>query len=75
MQKILINVTSITFAMKSEKILKKNNINCKIIKTPAKYSERGCSYSITINKLDLEPTRMLLDSNNIITSGFYLIEE
>lgn len=75
MQKILINVSSITFAMKSEKILKKNNINCKIIKTPAKFSARGCSYSITINKSDLESARLILSDNNITTTGFYLIEE
>ncbi len=75
MQKILINVMSITFAMKSEKLLKKYNIKCNIIKTPAKFSERGCSYSISINKSDLEAARSILNDNNIATSGFYLLEE
>lgn len=75
MQKILINVISITFAMKSEKILKKHNIKCNIIKTPAKFSGHGCSYSILINKSDLEASKSILSDNNITISGFYLLEE
>ena len=75
MQKVLINVISITFAMKSEKLLNKSNIKCEITKTPARYSPRGCSYSIIINKSDLEATTSILNSNNIVTSGYYLLEE
>ena len=75
MQKILINVMSITFAMKSEKLLNKYNIQCNIVKTPAKFSNHGCSYSILINKSDLEVARGILNDNNVSTSGFYLLEE
>lgn len=63
MQEIYFNVASITFAMKSEKILKANSINCKIIKTPSRFSSCGCGYSIVVNKSDADKAKSLLNQN------------
>lgn len=71
MQKIFINVASVTFAMKSEKILHLNKIDCLIVKTPSEFISRGCSYSVVINKKDLEQAKSLLKKHNIIINGIY----
>ena len=65
MPKILINVPSITYAIKSEKLLSKNKIKCTIIKTPSNYSPRGCSYSLVADKNNLDNISSILESNNI----------
>ncbi|MBE6788239.1 MAG: DUF3343 domain-containing protein [Ruminococcaceae bacterium] len=65
MQKIFINFPSVTFAMKSEKILGVNKINCSLIKTPSKFSGCGCGYSIVIDLKDLDTAKRLLYDNNI----------
>ncbi len=66
MQKIYINMPSVTFAMKSEKILRANHIYGLVVKTPSRFSSRGCSYSIVINSNQLEAAKNILDKNNII---------
>ncbi len=65
MQKIYINMPSITFAMKSEKILRANHIYGLVVKTPSQFSSRGCSYSIVINSNQLEAAKIILDKSNI----------
>ena len=65
MQKIYINVPSITFAMKSEKILRANHIYGLVVKTPSQFSSRGCSYSIIIDSNQLDAAKNILDKNNI----------
>lgn len=56
---------SITFAMKSEKILRANHIYGLVVKTPSQFSSRGCSYSIVINSNQLEAAKIILDKSNI----------
>ena len=57
---------SITFAMKSEKILRANHIYGLVVKTPSQFSNRGCSYSIVINSNQIEDAKSILYKNNII---------
>ena len=56
---------SITFAMKSEKILRANHIYGLVVKTPSQFSNRGCSYSIVIDSNQLDNARSILSKNNI----------
>ena len=65
MQKIYINMPSVTFAMKSEKILSANHIYGLVVKTPSQFSSCGCGYSIIINSNQLEAAKSILDKNNI----------
>ena len=65
MHKVYINMPSVTFAMKSEKILRKNHIYGLVVKTPSQFSSHGCSYSIIINSNQLESAKTILDKNNI----------
>ena len=39
---------SVTLAIKAREVLRKNGINSKVIKTPNKTSDKGCSYSLVI---------------------------
>ncbi len=65
MQKIYINVPSVTFAMKSEKILRANHIYGLVVKTPSQFSSCGCGYSVVINSNQLDAAKSILSNNNI----------
>ena len=66
MQKIYINMPSITFAMKSEKLLGRNNIYGLVVKTPSKFSGCGCGYSLIIDLKDLDSAKQILQKYNIV---------
>lgn len=66
MQKVYINFPSITFALKSDKLLRLNHINSSIVRTPTQFSSCGCSHSIIIDKSNLDAAKALLLSNKII---------
>lgn len=75
MQKIYFNFSSITFAMKSEKLLKLNHINCNVVKTPSQFSSCGCGYSVVINKKDLEMAKYIILNHNILLNDVKELEE
>ena len=66
MQKVYFNFPSITFALKSNKLLRLNHINSSIVRTPTQFSGCGCGHSIILNKADLETSKNLLLNNNIV---------
>ena len=66
MQKVYINFPSITFALKSDKLLRLNHINSSIVRTPTRFSGCGCGHSIIIDKSNLDAAKSLLSSNKII---------
>lgn len=63
MNKTLITMTSITYALKAKAFLNSQNIYCEIEKTP-KNIGTGCGYSIRI-KNDKNYIISLLDKNSI----------
>ena len=65
MQKNYFNFPSITFAMKSEKLLKSNGIKCSLVKTPSHYSACGCGYSVITDIADSEVAKKLILDHNI----------
>ncbi len=75
MQKIYFNFSSITFAMKSEKLLKLNHINCKVVKTPSQFSSCGCGYSVAVYKTDLEKAKKIILNHNILLNDIKELEE
>lgn len=66
MQKVYVNFPSITFALKADKLFRLNHINSNIVRTPTQFSSCGCSYSIIINKADLEAAKSILTKNNVV---------
>jgi len=65
MQKIYINMPSVTFAMKSEKLLRANQIDSIVVKTPSKFSSCGCGYSVIVDFNNLENAKQILYNHNI----------
>ncbi len=63
MEKALITMTSITYALKAKAFLNSKRIYCEIQKTP-KNVGTGCGYSLVI-KDNADEIAMLLDDNNI----------
>jgi len=75
MQKYILNFPSITFAMKSEKLLNTNGINCSIIRTPSDISSCGCGYSVLINLNDLDYAKAILNKNKVVISNVMVYQE
>ncbi|MCR5816590.1 MAG: DUF3343 domain-containing protein [Ruminococcus sp.] len=63
MQKGLIAMTSITYAMKAKRLLNDKGIYCEIVRTP-KNLGTGCGYSLSVNKDPKEIVR-ILEQNGI----------
>ena len=64
MKKNLILFNSMTSAMKSREVLKKQGIFSRIIKTPAEFRKRSCGYSLLVNK-DMERAVDIIKANKI----------
>ena len=75
MQKIYVNFPSITFALKSDKLLRLNNIHSNIVRTPTHFSSCGCGHSIIINKSDLEIVKTILNKNKIKINDIIVYED
>ncbi|MDO5125539.1 MAG: DUF3343 domain-containing protein [Ruminococcus sp.] len=69
MSKILIAMTSITYAMKAKALLNGKKIYCGIEKTPKNIGS-GCGYSIRI-KDDPDHVLQILDENNIPHKNYF----
>ena len=61
--------------MKSEKLLKANHINCKVVKTPSQFSSCGCGYSVITNKSDFEKAKSIIINHNIELNDISMLEE
>ena len=68
MQKSLIAVSSITYAMKAKKLLNNMGLYCEIQKTPKNLGS-GCGYSIRVRD-DINYIFSILDSANIAHKGY-----
>lgn len=75
MQKNYFNFPSVTFAMKSEKLLKSNGIDCSLVKTPSHYSSCGCGYSVITDISDLERAKKIILAHNIALNDVQYCEE
>lgn len=63
MQKSLIAVSSITYAMKAKKLLNNRGIYCEMQRTPKNLGS-GCGYSIRVRD-DIDYILSILDEENI----------
>ena len=68
MKKIIV-LTSVTYALKAQEILKDNGIYSKIERSKAVRSVRGCGYGIVFDKQMEDKVYSLLSENSIPTVG------
>ncbi len=73
MQKSLIAVSSITYAMKAKKLLNNMGLYCEIQKTPKNLGS-GCGYSIRVRD-DLRYIFSILDAENIAHKAYQKLPE
>lgn len=73
MQKVYINFPSITFALKSNKLLRLNHINSSVVRTPTQFSGCGCGHSIIIDESDLDTAKALLSNNSIVFNDIIVL--
>lgn len=65
MGKVTINLTSVTYATKAQRILERMGIFATIGKTRRNKEGLGCGYSLFINASDLNRALQILDTSNI----------
>ncbi len=75
MQKKYINVPSVTFALKSEKLLRSHQIVANVIKTPSKFSRCGCGYSVVVDIPDALRAAEILNAYAIPVNSIETLEE
>ena len=61
MKRSLITVASITYAQKAQRILTANNIPSTVVKLPAKYTQNGCSFAVSLATYDAGRATLALD--------------
>lgn len=72
-KKLIITFDNVGDAMSSDKVLKKEGVNTKLIPIPRNISA-GCGISSLISKNDKEKAIISLDSEKIPYEGVYEIE-
>lgn len=65
MNKITITVGSVTYAIKSRKLLSGNGIPSKLVKIDALLSKNGCTHGLEISKNHFLDAVMILKTNGI----------
>lgn len=70
----LISFESTHMAIKSEKLLKEESLDIRIIPVPREITS-SCGLSLRINPTDYEKSRVILDKNKIEISGCYLVKK
>lgn len=68
MERQLLKVQSITYAMKGKTILEKHKIAATIERTPKTGNEKSCGYSLAVNK-NAADAKKILEENGITVTG------
>ncbi|MDP4120861.1 MAG: DUF3343 domain-containing protein [Bacillota bacterium] len=69
MGKQLLMLTSVTFAMKGQEILKKKGIQSEIIRTPKRSKTEGCSFSLSVPIGLIDEAQVILKNAGIPVQG------
>ena len=65
MNKTIVTVETVTYAMKARKLLLRSGIQSKLIKTDSQDSKKGCRHGLEISNKDYFETVKILGENGI----------
>ncbi|MCL2035281.1 MAG: DUF3343 domain-containing protein [Oscillospiraceae bacterium] len=65
MQKAIIRLTSVTYAIRAQKLLERQGIRSTIKKFARSLEVNGCGYGVEIDKMDLDKAAGILKSADI----------
>lgn len=68
MQKLLIQVGSVTYAMKAKSVLQRHGLHASVIKTANPKKNEGCGYSVSVENPQVN-VAVLLQRENIDILG------
>lgn len=71
----LITFRSITFAQHGERILRKEGIDCALIRTPKQLQERGCGYCLRVRPAAAQRAVELLRQSRVSFGKLYALRE
>lgn len=61
----LVSLKSMTYAVKAKKVLTKYNVDSEIIKLDSNMAQKGCSYGLNFDCLNLYMVEKALKENNV----------
>lgn len=73
MKSYLITFRSVTYAQRAEKALERNNIHCRLRRTPRWMEERGCGYAIEAKLADIGQGTAILRLEGVPFRKGYLL--
>lgn len=65
MQKVLVRLTSVTYAIRAQKLLERHGIRSLVKKVSHSLQVSGCGYSLEINAINLDAAQAILNSEGI----------
>ena len=69
--KVHIVLSSVTFATRSKHLLEQSNISCYISQTPKQITNKGCAYSVIIDKENIKTSLEIIKSQDFNLLGVY----
>ena len=70
MNDIIITVGSVTFAIKTRRLLLRHGIQSRLVKTDTRFTENGCTHGVKLNKEDYLSAVVILKENGISHSVY-----
>jgi len=65
MKNCVIAISSLTYALKAEKLLNANDIRCNIVKLSIAQTRRGCAYGIRLDYINVQHAYAHLEKSAI----------
>ncbi len=66
---VQIPVSSVTYAVKGQRLLSGEGIRSRIERTPRRMSDKGCGYSLAVSEDKAEASESILRKNGIKING------
>lgn len=70
MNDIIITVGSVTFAIKTKRLLLRHGIQARLVKTDTRFTENGCNHGVMIRNEDYLNAVVILKENGVSYSVY-----
>lgn len=70
MNKTIVTVGSVTYAIKARNLLSRGGVRSKLVKVESKKSKNGCTHGVEFNTVDFYRAVVILKENNLSYSVY-----
>ncbi len=75
MKNCMITFRSVTPAQRAEELLRRAGVNCNLQRTPKWMEEKGCGYSVRLDRRDIMAAAMLLRQGGVSFRKAYAMDD